>query len=83
LLPAFEAQGDPFNTDFYRGDGRVLIAQLATTDGTGFTGTMTISYESGGIPGVAVGASFEHVIPGPGALALLAIAGARGRRRRR
>jgi hypothetical protein len=82
LLPGAR-QANPFDSAFAAGDGRVLIAQLATTNGTGFEGTVLVQYTSGGIPGQAV-ASFTHLIPGPGGLALLAIAGVcRGRRRRR
>jgi hypothetical protein len=81
VLPG-NPQGSAFNADYYAGDGRVLIAQLATTDGLGFTGSMTISYMSGGLPGLSV-ESFQHLIPGPGGLALLGIAGACGRGRRR
>jgi len=76
-------QANPFDPAYVAGDGRVLIAQLATINGTGFEGTVLLQYMSGGMPGQAV-ASFTHVIPGPGSLALLAIAGfCRGRRRRR
>jgi len=81
LLPGAR-QANPFDPAFVAGDGRVLIAQLATTNGTGFEGTVLLQYMSGGTPGQAV-ASFTHLIPGPGGLALLAIAGICRRRRRR
>ncbi|MHC4210360.1 MAG: hypothetical protein ACYSWT_11670 [Planctomycetota bacterium] len=82
VLPSAR-QANAFDPAFVAGDGRVLIAQLATANGTGFEGTVLLQYMSGGLPGQAV-ASFAHAIPGPGALALLAIAGVcRGRRRRR
>ena len=71
VLP-FAAQGDPFNPAFVAGDGRTLIAQLATTDGTGFEGSVLVQYLSGGLPG-ATYASFTHIIPAPGTLALLGL----------
>ncbi len=82
LVPPFSPQGDPFNPAFVAGDGRTLIAQLATTDGTAFEGTVLVSFMSGGLPG-STQASFTHVIPAPGTLALLGIAGLCSRRRRR
>ncbi len=33
-------QGNPFNPDFVRGDGGILIGQFSTEDGTGFTGDL-------------------------------------------
>ena len=82
LVPPFSPQADPFNPAFVAGDGRTLIAQLATTDGVGFEGTVFVQFMSGGLPG-ATRSSFTHVIPTPGTLALLGMAGLCGRRRRR
>ncbi len=82
FVPPFSPQGDPFNPAFVAGDGRTLIAQLATTDGTAFEGSMLVSFFSSGLPGSAQ-ASFKHVIPAPGTLVLLGIAGLCSRRRRR
>ena len=82
LVPPFSAQSNPFNPAFRAGDGRTLIAQLATTDGYGFEGTMLVSYLSGGLPRL-MPASFTHVVPAPGTLALLGLAGLCSRRRRR
>ncbi len=82
FVPPFSPQADPFNPAFVAGDGRTLIAQLATTDGVGFEGTVFVQFMSGGLPG-ATQSSFTHVIPTPGTLALLGIAGLCGRRRRR
>jgi len=76
------AQADPFNPDFAAGDGRTLIAQLATLDGSGFEGSMLIHSMSGGLPGITY-ASFTHVVPTPGTLVLLGLAGLAIRRRRR
>ncbi len=82
LVPPFSPQADPFNPAFVAGDGRTLIAQLATTDGVGFEGAMLVQFMSGGLSG-ATQSSFTHVIPTPGTLALLGMAGLCGRRRRR
>jgi uncharacterized protein (TIGR03382 family) len=76
------AQAYPFNPDFAAGDGRTLIAQLATLDGIGFEGSMLIQSISGGLPGMTY-ASFTHVVPTPGTLMLLGLAGLAIRRRRR
>ncbi len=74
-------QADPFNPDFFAGDGRLLIAQFSTLDGTAIRGTMLSHHFSNGfIEDVLV--SFYHV-PGPGALWLLGAAGLLGSRRRR
>ena len=76
-----DPQGDPFNTDYSSGNGQLLLAQFATADGTGFSGTMLTKAVSNGIIGQYV-VSFFHV-PAPGALALLGTAGLLGARRRR
>ena len=81
FVPPFSPQADPFNPAFVAGDGRTLIAQLATTDGIGFEGTVLVNFMSGGLPG-ATQSSFTHVIPAPGTLVLLGIAGLFSRRRR-
>ena len=77
-----DPQGDPFDPAYVAGNGQVLIAQFATADGTGFSGTFLISYTSNGVPGEQSVVSFFHV-PTPGALALLGTAGLLGDRRRR
>ncbi len=74
-------QANPFNPDFVGGDGRVLIGQFSTADGTAIRGTMLARYVSNDTVGFAV-VSFYHV-PGPGALWLLGAAGLLGSRRRR
>jgi hypothetical protein len=81
VLPG-SAQGDPFNPDFAAGDGRTLIGQLATGDGLGFEGSMLVHYNSNGVP-LASYASFTHVVPTPGTLALLGVSGLIVARRRR
>jgi uncharacterized protein (TIGR03382 family) len=75
-------QGNPFNPGFDAGDGRTLIGQFATTDGSGFEGSMLLQGTSGGVPFQTV-ANFSHTIPTPGALALIGVAGLATRRRRR
>ncbi len=76
-----DPQSDPFNPNYVAGNGEVLIAQFATADGTGFSGTMlTGGYSNGQSQQWVV--SFFHV-PAPGAVALLGVFGLRGRRRRR
>lgn len=54
-------QGDPFNPAFVAGDGRALIAQLATVDGTGFEGLLNIHYLSGGVLH-NTSVKFSHII---------------------
>ncbi len=76
-----EPAADPFNPDFFAGDGRVLIGQFSTADGTGIEGTMLLQFVSNGVVGLDV-VSFFHV-PGPGALWLLGATGLLGSRRRR
>ena len=66
-------QADPFNRDFYPGDGRVLIGQFSTQDGIGITGTMLTKYIDNGIADFSL-ETFEHFIPAPGTLILLAFA---------
>ena len=75
-------QSDPFNPDFFAGDGNVLIGQFATANGTGISGTMILRFVANGVPGSQNIVSFVHV-PGPGALWLLGATGLLGGRRRR
>lgn len=81
-------QGDPFNPsngdggDVFPGNGKVLIAQLATKKGLGFTGVINVQVISDGSV-VQVKVPFSHVVPTPGALGLLGAAGLIGVRRRR
>ena len=77
-----EPQGDPFNPNYVNGDGRILIGQFSTADGNGISGTMLLQYFEQGVPAQSI-VSFEHLIPTPGALGLLGIAGLFGVRRRR
>ena len=77
-----DAQGDPFNPDYVAGNGQVLIAQFATADGTGFSGTMLLRFFANGTS-IQNYQSFFHVVPAPGAVALLGVFGLHGSRRRR
>ena len=77
-----DPQGDPFNPAYVQGNGNVLIAQSATADGTGFSGTMLLKYTRTGVFGTQGVVSFFHV-PGPGAMWLLGATGLLCRRRRR
>jgi len=77
-----DPQSDPFNTDYSSGNGEILIAQFATADGTGISGTMLLRFVANG--GVVQNyLSFYYVVPAPGAIALLGTAGLLGARRRR
>ena len=77
-----EPQADPFNQDFFAGDGRVLIGQFSTADGTGIQGAMLMRFFSN--EGVKTGYfKWDHQIPTPGALWLLGTAGLLGLTRRR
>ncbi len=76
-------QADPFNSDYGGpGDGNILIAQFATADGTGISGTMLLRFF---VTGTSVQnyASFFHIVPVPGAVGLLGMAALFGARRRR
>ncbi len=77
-----EPAADPFNPDFFAGDGRVLIGQFSTADGSAIQGTMLLQYISKGVVGQSV-VSFFVPVPGPGALWLLGAVGLLGSRRRR
>lgn len=81
LLPD-DPQGDPFDPNYFPGNGQVLIGQFATADGTGIMGTMLLQYISNGDFGETV-VSFDLQVPAPGAFALLAVAGLLGTGRRR
>ncbi len=59
-----EPQADPFNPDFFAGDGRVLIGQFSTADGVAIQGTMLLQYISNGVVGTSV-VSFQHVLAPP------------------
>ncbi len=72
---------DPFNPDYFAGDGRVLIGQFSTADGFAIGGTFLIQYVSNGRFESSVVSFFA--VPTPGALALLGVAGLIGTRRRR
>ena len=74
-------QGNPFDpANSFPGDGRVLIGQFSTLDGSAIQGTMLLQYISNGVTELSV-VSFLHV-PGPGVLALLGLAGLMDTRRR-
>ncbi len=77
-----DAQGDPFNTDYSSGNGQILLAQFATADGTGFSGTWLMRFVGNGVNAQAI-QSFVHIIPAPGAVGLLGVAALFGVRRRR
>ncbi len=79
-FPPLSPQGDPFNPLYFPGDGRVLIGQFSTADGSGIQGTMLVRYAINGISHVTF-ESFSHV-PAPGALWLLGAMGLLGSRRR-
>ncbi len=76
------AQSNPFDPAYAAGDGRVLIFQGSTADGTGIGGEMLLQFVSDGVAGSQAFVSFFHV-PSPGAMALLGTAGLIGARRRR
>ena len=81
VLPG-AAQGNPYDANFVAGDGRTLIGQLATGDGIGFEGSVLVHYNSEGVA-IASYASFTHVVPTPGTLALVGVSGLIAARRRR
>ncbi len=76
-----DLQADPFNPAYAAGNGQVLIGQYSTLHGTGIVGQFRILVVSNGVPS-QLNVSFSHFVPGPGAIALLAIAGGARRRRR-
>ncbi len=78
-----EAQGDPFDpVHSFPGNGQILIGQYSTSNGTAISGEFLIQYTSNGTQFNQSIGSFFHV-PGPGAVALLGLAGLMGTRRRR
>ncbi len=82
-LTPLEAQGDPFDpVNSFPGNGQILIGQFSTTNGTAISGTFLFQYTSNGVQFQQSVEGFFHV-PGPGALALLGLAGLMGTRRRR
>ncbi len=57
------AQGDPFNPDFVRGDGGILIGQFSTEDGSGFAGGVELHYRLDNSPSFqSQFASFVHTV---------------------
>jgi len=84
-VPEGSAQGDPFNTDYAAGDGRILIGQFSSADAERFSVFMTIEYRSEGVLQQAeIVSVFGHdpCIPGAGALPPLGLAGLLGSWRR-
>ena len=75
-----DPQGDPFDPLYFAGDGRVLIGQFSTFDGSAIQGTMLLSFLSNGGYAQSV-VSFYHV-PGAGAWAMLGTIVLLGSRRR-
>jgi hypothetical protein len=76
-----DPQWDPFDPDFFAGDGRMLIGQFSTADGSAILWGMML------IAGISNGEVAQHVVsffhvPGPGAMWLLGAAGVLRSRRR-
>jgi hypothetical protein len=77
-----EPQGNPFDpVNSYPGNGRVLIGQFSTANGTGIVGSFLVQYVSDGAV-LDSAESFELYIPTPGALGMLGLAGLLSTRRR-
>jgi len=55
-------QLDPFDPDFVRGDGGILIGQFSTEDGTGFTGDVEFHFLGTGNPFQSQFLSFVHTV---------------------
>jgi hypothetical protein len=85
----FVTPDDPQGGASYRVSGndtdhRVLLMQLVVNAGQNVKGTIGVAWQAAGQAGVTVaGQTFTSVIPAPGALALLGLAGMVGARRRR
>ncbi len=77
-----DPQADPFNPDFYAGDGHVLIGQFSTANGSGIVGMFRVLVVSSNVP-TQFSASFSHFVASPAALALVGAAGLLGTRRQR
>ncbi len=75
-----DEQGDPFNPKYFAGDGRLLIGQFSTLDGSAIQGTMLLQFISNGMAWQSIETFF---VPGPGGLAMMGVAGLIGTRRRR
>ena len=60
VIQSGEPQGDPFDAvNSFPGDGRVLIGQFSTANGTSIQGTMYLQYRINGVYENSVG-SFQH-----------------------
>ena len=83
LVPPTASQGNPFDpVNSFPGNGSILIGQFSTANGTGIVGQFLIQYVADGTVATSY-VSFENIVPTPGALGLLGVAGLIGRRRRR
>jgi hypothetical protein len=86
LVPPTAPQGNPFDpVNAFPGNGSLLIGQFSTavsTESYGIVGQFLIQYVSDGEVAQSY-VSFENIVPTPGALGLLGVAGLIGRRRRR
>ncbi len=64
-VPPDAPQANPFDpVNSFPGDGRVLIGQFSTLDGTGIEGTMLLQYTSNNVFGQSV-VSFQHMVAPP------------------
>ncbi len=72
---------DPFNPQFINGNGQVLIGQFSTLNGVGIVGMFRVLVISDNVA-TQLDVSFSHIVPGPGAVCLVAAAGLHGRRRK-
>jgi hypothetical protein len=87
LVPPTAGQGNPFDgVNSFPGNGNILIGQFSmeipATGTYGIVGQFLLQYVSDGEVGQSY-VSFENIVPTPGALGLLGVAGLIGRRRRR
>jgi hypothetical protein len=79
-------QADPWDPVYGSGPGgigSILLGQFSTVDGTGIQGSFVVQYNPDGGAAEQTFVSWEHLIPTPGALGLLGVAGLIGCRRRR